>query len=124
MDINHIKKVAEQIGKGAHREVYEDSQGVVKIARKGGGMARNKWEYEIWQLAVEKGYSEYLVPVIDCAEDGKWLIMERAEPTKERGEVQKWMQDANKAANWGVHEGKTKLLDYGNRKMLNQMRKL
>lgn len=113
------------IGKGAHRIVYAHELGVIKKARKASTKVRNLYESEIWQLAKGTEYERWLVPVVDCHKNGDWLIMEKAEGIDEKVQYQRqsWMQDT-KWKNWGIHNGEVKLLDYGNKTILQNLKRL
>lgn len=114
------------LGRGAHRHVYEHEKGVIKFPHKDKNKVNNLWEYEVWQLAVKYNMIEYFVPVIDVASDGSWLLMERAVPLENKNKIPpklSWMQDY-KYSNFGIHDGKIKLLDYGNHKIIDNIKQI
>jgi len=117
------KKIAEGSGRNVYR--HTNDKWVVKYPKKESKKDRNLWEWEAWQGARNKGVSDYLVPVVDCHPDGDWLIMEYAPMIKkeEKPERQEWMRDAG-WRNWGKHNGKIKLLDYGREQIVEELKKL
>ncbi len=70
------------LGDGAYRAVYSLGDGnVLKVP--GGSWSEdaqgcNLREADIWAAVQESPIAEWLAPVIACAEDGSWLIMQEA----------------------------------------------
>jgi len=113
---------------GSSRTTYqhENPDWVIKKPNTTSHRHKNLQEWKTWQLAVEKGIEELLVPCVKCAPDGDWLIMERAElleDKRERPPKLPWMHDAG-WKNWGVHNGRKKLLDYASSEIYKRLKQL
>jgi hypothetical protein len=118
------------LGSGVSRSVFEFGDGrVLKLSispyLKYGA---NQCECGIWitEGATPAG-SRWLAPVLDCASDGSWLIMERAEPASP-SDVEPILtgpsshshelaglgvEDWRHHGQWGRIRGDLKLVDYG-----------
>ena len=128
------------VGQGGSRVAVDVGDGfVAKVAAHEGGIEQNVAESNLWSALSEEGYedlAEVLMPAHRLDEDGVVLLTELAIPctdrhmsdsdldeceeAKGRGrEVLRrhsmtWgISDADYLFNWGFHEGRIKLLDYG-----------
>lgn len=127
------------LGMGAARVVFDFGSGLV-LKVPGGedlvvGRAANRMEAAIWgftKTPARRWLRDWLVPVVAAAPDGAWLLMERTDPRAGLAEDERpdALDDATCARiaevvgrgcaeldlgnlNWGVHQGRLKLLDYG-----------
>lgn len=119
-----------QIGQvGSSRTTYEHKDNpnwVVKVPNNRPDREKNIQEYKTWELAQKKGLQDWLVPCVECHPTGEWLIMERAmllEHKKQRPLKEPWMHDAG-WKNWGIHNGKKKLLDYASAEIHKRIKQL
>lgn len=106
------------IGEGKYRRVHACALGVCKVPIHLKGPKANLIEHDRWQRRHELGLEGWLVPVLACATDGSWLVMQRVERLLEErrrpphpDEVRA-LKDTN-ANNWGYLDGRPMLLDYG-----------
>ncbi len=68
-----------QLGVGAYRQVFSLGDGtVLKISAYHDGNESNLQELAVWNAVQDTPISEWLSPVISCAESGDWLIMREA----------------------------------------------
>lgn len=125
------------LGRGGGRVVVDLGSGyVAKLASWQGGRNQNKREFKIWNSA--KGeLREMLVPILRLDEAGSMVLVPRVVPVDDllhaadrtqakeaedmlgqamsriRPLMPEAIVDSNFDFNWGFHDGKLKLLDYG-----------
>lgn len=106
------------IGEGKYRRVHACALGVCKVPIHLKGAKANLIEHDRWQRRHELGLDGWLVPVLACATDGSWLVMQRVERLLEEHrrpphpDQVRALRDTN-ANNWGYVDGRPLLLDYG-----------
>lgn len=64
------------LGAGAERVVFAVPEGALKVAFDRDRMSSNLNEARVWEEAPNR-IRRHLVPVLDVAADGRWLLMER-----------------------------------------------
>ncbi len=107
------------LGCGHHRSVWVhdmNPEEAVKVCHRFTGGEVNQKEWDIYH-SVDDKTREQLIRPIAIADDGTWMITERAEPVTKKNKgapdyIRDIFRDHNKAANWGRVNGKMKLLDY------------
>lgn len=106
------------LGRGVSRVVYEmrlHKKHVIKIEAPGGGF-QNVAEWLSWDCAQYMGEaSKWLAPCVAISPCGSVLIQKRTSHCpidRLPGLLPAWMIDT-KAVNWGLHEGRPVLHDYG-----------
>lgn len=126
------------IGDGWNRKVYahpDDPGLVVKVAKKpdahkwrgpkeqGRPLRKqsdfsNSMEWRVWNLAAGTEFEMWFVPCVSLSEDLMELVQYRAKPTRTRPKDHpKWFADV-KTRNWGIWNGRPRLVDYANRDYL------
>lgn len=118
--------VGKRLGR-ASRDVFEyGTDAVIKFAcpSKRSIASQNLAEYRAWQRVKDTDAARLFVSVLECAEDGSWLVMQRVKPlhhvgiarvdaiemmTRQYGLL---VGDLD-SDNLGEHEGRTVILDYG-----------
>lgn len=133
-DVEHLQAMTglRVLGYGAFRIAFAlGSSHVVKVSLNSSSNAMTLNEADIWNEAFPS-LRRLLVPVMKVNSDGKWIIMKRAEPIpasrrKEilQAEIELLAEIELRESpifgllldlawfNWGLHNGKIKLLDYG-----------
>ncbi len=135
-------KSLKPIGRGSGRTVFAlDEKSVVKAARNPRGIAQNIAEFDIFS----RTKSPILAKIFGISEDGRFLVMERALPAYSMSEIYPHfsvqssrallklpelkelshnfgliLPDLGRAANWGIIEGKPKILDFGFTKLVKK----
>lgn len=120
------------VGSGLSRAVFELAPSalavpaVLKLPLSDQGMADNQAECRLWAETPER-LQVWLAPVLDCAEDGSWLVMEKAEPLTHEQWERMWQSaaedamavlgigDYDSAEQWGRIGRDLVLVDYGAR---------
>lgn len=69
----------EYVGEGDNREVYSYKGLIIKIGKYDFGCFDNMIEFELLQRAKSKGYSNRLMDIYHCSDNGKFLICEKLE---------------------------------------------
>jgi hypothetical protein len=118
------------IGDGVHRTVYthpDNPELVVKIAKKSESHRllrrkesdfSNSMEWRVWTLAAGTEFEVWFVPCVSLSDDLIELVQYRAKPTRTRPKDHpKWFADV-KTRNWGIWNGRPRLVDYANRDYL------
>lgn len=114
------------LGCGVTRCVFAlDEDRVIKLGADETWQA-NIFECQFWlQNKDDPARAKWLAPVLDCADDGSWLVMQRAEPVDrrcvselisgpDRYELYGWAQDWMHPMQWGeLPDGRMVLVDYG-----------
>lgn len=115
------------LGCGTTRCVFAlDDRSVIKLANDE-DWSPNLFECQFWLESHEKpDVRKWLAPVIDCADDGSWLIMERTTPAEYKDvrdlvhssrtghEIRSFAQDWHAYFQWGrTGDGRLVLHDYG-----------
>lgn len=110
--------IGEFLGEGVHRKVFRsslNSDWVIKIALSNSGIESNINEATVWHDLRGMDASNVLVPCVHLSACGMVLIQEFAEDITHNEMpkyVYEWMTDTH-CANFGKHQGKVKLRDYG-----------
>jgi hypothetical protein len=108
------------IGEGAHRKVFQHRQNVDWVVKveEGAKSFANAIEWDTWVHA-NPGLRKWLCPCIDISPSGAVLIMQKADPIRERELPKKLpaLFTDLKISNWGVIDDKPVCIDYGWQRM-------
>lgn len=114
------------IAAGATREVYFhplNPEFVIKVTRSSSRIYNFNEEY-IWKVYRNTEIGKWLCPVHAVYEAGKYLIMPYVEMAKEVPADFPYSQFFNdiKLTNWGIYQGRTVLIDYGDPKTIKNLK--
>lgn len=119
-----INQCGKYLGEGYRRIVYEHKNNpnlVIKYL-KSHKDRHNKTEYENWIKLKDTEKGKWLVPCLSLSVDGRYLLQRRVKVLdKVPEDVPDWIKalpdyslGGNKSKHWGMFNGRTVLIDYGN----------